>query len=60
MRDKPRYLKGRCATCSFNDICGGCRVRAEMAYGDPMAEDPACYLTEEEIHDQLHEVAERP
>lgn len=54
MRDKPAHLRGRCGSCSYNDICGGCRVRAEMAYGDPLAEDPACYLTEEEIHDQLH------
>lgn len=59
MRDKPRHLMGRCARCSYTDICGGCRVRAEMAYGDPMAEDPACYLTEEEIHDQLQPVAKR-
>jgi hypothetical protein len=27
----------------------GCRVRAEVACGDPFGEDPACYLTEEEI-----------
>lgn len=57
MRNKPAYLRGRCGSCSYNDICGGCRVRAEMAYGDPLAEDPACYLTEEEAHDQLHEAS---
>lgn len=49
MRDKTRYLKGKCARCSYNHLCRGCRVRAEVVYNDPLAEDPACYLKEEEI-----------
>lgn len=60
MRDKPNHLLGRCGRCAYNDICGGCRVRAEMAHGDPLAEDPACYLTEDEIRDQLHTAAADP
>ena len=33
---------GRCGTCAFRDACGGSRARAFAAYGDPLAEDPAC------------------
>lgn len=50
LRDRRRLLKGRCARCSFLDICNGnLRVRAETIYGDMWAPDPACYLTGEEI-----------
>jgi len=50
LRDRAPLLKGRCGRCSWQDICGGSfRVRALQAYGDPWAEDPGCYLTEEEI-----------
>ena len=50
MKDKKRYVKGRCARCQFLNICGGnFRSRAEAWYGDAWAEDPACYLTDEEI-----------
>ncbi|MFA6133544.1 MAG: 12,18-didecarboxysiroheme deacetylase [Phycisphaerae bacterium] len=50
LKDKRPYVKGRCATCRFLDVCGGnFRVRAEAATGDLWAPDPACYLTDEEI-----------
>ncbi len=50
LRERGRHVKGRCARCRFLDICGGnIRVRAEAAYGDVWAEEPACYLTDEEI-----------
>jgi len=49
-RARPRELSGRCGSCRFLDLCnGGLRVRAESAYGDAGASDPACYLTDEEI-----------
>ncbi len=49
LRDRAPRLKGRCAGCQWKDICGGSfRVRAFQVYGDPWAEDPACYLTDEE------------
>ncbi|MBM4031219.1 MAG: radical SAM protein [Planctomycetes bacterium] len=48
LRGKLDHLKGKCATCAHKAICGGCRLRAEAVYGDPWAEDPACYLTEHE------------
>ncbi len=50
LKDKKRYVKGRCATCRWLDICSGnFRVRAEAVTGDIWAPDPACYLTDEEI-----------
>ena len=50
LKDKKRYVHGKCASCRWLDICGGnFRVRAEAATGDLWAPDPSCYLTEEEI-----------
>ena len=50
LKDKKPYVKGRCATCRWLDICGGnFRVRAEAISGDIWTPDPACYLTDEEI-----------
>jgi radical SAM protein with 4Fe4S-binding SPASM domain len=52
LKDKKKFVKGRCATCHWLDICGGnFRVRAEAVSGDVWAPDPACYLTDEEIAD---------
>jgi 12,18-didecarboxysiroheme deacetylase len=40
----------RCARCKWFDICNGnFRVRAEAIYCNVWADDPACYLTKEEI-----------
>ncbi|MBI3570787.1 MAG: heme d1 biosynthesis radical SAM protein NirJ [Gammaproteobacteria bacterium] len=50
LKANPRAIKGRCGACRHFDICGGnTRVRAHQLTGDPWAEDPACYLTDEEI-----------
>jgi len=50
LKDKKRYVTGRCARCRWLDICAGnFRVRAEAATGDLWAPDPACYLSDEEI-----------
>jgi 12,18-didecarboxysiroheme deacetylase len=39
-----------CARCKWLDVCNGnFRVRAEAVYGNVWADDPACYLTKEEI-----------
>lgn len=49
-RMKPRPVHGRCGKCQYLPICGGnTRVRAHSLTGDAWAEDPACYLTNEEI-----------
>jgi 12,18-didecarboxysiroheme deacetylase len=50
LKDKKRYVTGRCARCKWLDICAGnFRVRAEALTGDLWAPDPACYLTDAEI-----------
>ena len=50
LKKRPRQVGGRCASCRDFDICGGnTRVRAQQLYGDPWAEDPGCYLSDEEI-----------
>lgn len=50
LRNRKKFLKGRCSKCKFLDICNGnFRVRAQAVYGDPWAPDPACYLTDQEI-----------
>jgi radical SAM protein len=33
---------GRCGACEYRELCGGSRSRAFAAFGDPLAEDPAC------------------
>ncbi len=49
LRDRAPRLKGRCGGCQWKDVCGGSfRVRALQVHRDPWAEDPACYLTDEE------------
>ena len=50
LKAKPRSIKGRCGACKAFDICGGnTRVRALQLTGDPWEEDPACYLSDDEI-----------
>jgi radical SAM protein with 4Fe4S-binding SPASM domain len=50
LKDRKAHLTGRCGSCRYLDICNGnLRVRAESYFGDSLAPDPACYLTDEEI-----------
>ncbi|MFW6146049.1 MAG: radical SAM protein [Planctomycetota bacterium] len=50
LRDRKQHLKGRCRRCRWLEVCNGnFRARAEAATGDRWADDPACYLTDEEI-----------
>jgi heme d1 biosynthesis radical SAM protein NirJ len=50
LKAQPRNVGGRCGACAYFAICGGnTRVRAWQVTGDPWAEDPACYLDDEEI-----------
>ena len=50
LKNRKGLLKGRCARCQYLNLCNGnLRVRAEAVFGDVWAEDPACYLTDEEI-----------
>ena len=50
LKDRKGLLGGRCAVCRYREICNGnLRERAEAVFDDMWAEDPACYLTDEEI-----------
>ncbi len=50
LRIHPRDISGKCSKCDYVDICnGGSRSRAYAIYGDMWAEDPSCYLDENEI-----------
>jgi len=50
LKDRQPHLKGRCRECRFLDVCNGnLRARAESFFGDFLAPDPSCYLTDEEI-----------
>lgn len=49
-RESPRPVKGRCGECKYLNICGGnTRTRAFAQSGDAWAEDPGCYLNDDEI-----------
>ncbi|MFQ6015566.1 MAG: radical SAM protein [Anaerolineae bacterium] len=49
-KDRKAHLKGRCRVCRYLDICNGnLRARAESYFGDLLAPDPGCYLTDQEI-----------
>ena len=50
LRASPRKVNGRCGSCRFFDVCGGnTRVRAWQLTGDAWAEDPGCYLDDDEL-----------
>jgi Fe-coproporphyrin III synthase len=50
MRAVPRVVNGRCGACTYFDVCGGnTRVRAWQLTGDPWADDPGCYLDDDEL-----------
>ncbi|MDO8688107.1 MAG: radical SAM protein, partial [Dehalococcoidales bacterium] len=50
LKNRQPLLKGRCGRCQYLELCNGnLRVRGEAVYGDVWADDPACYLTDEEI-----------
>ena len=53
LREREQHLNDRCTHCRFLELCrGNLRVRADAATGDPWAEDPACYLSDEEIREK--------
>jgi heme b synthase len=41
LRDFKSY-KGRCGSCEFVNVCGGCRARAYAIHGDYLEEEPFC------------------
>jgi len=50
LKNKKAYVQGRCQSCRWLDVCAGnFRARAEAATGDTWGQDPACYLSDDEI-----------
>ena len=50
LKQSPRPVEGRCATCKYLNVCNGnTRVRAWQTTNNFWAEDPACFLHENEI-----------
>jgi radical SAM protein with 4Fe4S-binding SPASM domain len=50
LKDRIPHVKGRCSRCRYLTLCNAnFRVRAESVYGDMWQQDPACYLSDEEI-----------
>ncbi|GAB4335656.1 MAG: radical SAM protein [Desulfobulbaceae bacterium] len=47
LRNIRMKIKGRCADCTHNEFCYGCRGHAYQVTGDHLAEDPICWLDEE-------------
>ncbi|MEW6068739.1 MAG: radical SAM protein [Nitrospirota bacterium] len=41
LRDFKKY-KGKCGSCEYLSVCGGCRARAYSIYGDYLEEEPFC------------------
>ena len=37
-----KMLRGKCGTCEYNVVCGGCRARAFTINGDYLGEEPFC------------------
>ena len=57
LRDRKSYLQGRCATCCWLNVCNGnFRARADAGGDDIWGDDPACYLTDEEISPKQLEI----
>ena len=46
LRRREEKLKGLCGECPYKTVCGGCRGRAHAYSGDPLAEDPRCFIRE--------------
>lgn len=49
LRKKAEYVGGQCGQCQHKEVCSGCRIRAREAAGGMWEEDPACYLTKNEL-----------
>lgn len=54
LRDRQAHLPEKCRGCRFLSICNGnLRTRAEAATGNWLGMDPSCYLTDEEVLEQV-------
>lgn len=39
-----REITGKCGTCKYKMVCGGCRAAAHQLNGDYLSEDTECYI----------------
>lgn len=39
-----RNIKGKCESCRYRLMCGGCRAAAMAIHNDYLAEDPECFI----------------
>jgi radical SAM protein with 4Fe4S-binding SPASM domain len=50
LKNRVTHLKGRCSQCIYLNICRGShRERALSIHNDLWADDPACYLYNQEV-----------
>ena len=49
LRNRKKHLHCRCKQCRWMNVCNGNFCARAEAAGDPWGDDPACYLTDEEI-----------
>lgn len=49
LRQHPRAVGGRCGSCQWRALCNGNTRTRAWADGDLWAEDPGCYLSDQEI-----------
>jgi len=58
-RDFSSY-KGRCGSCEFIKICGGCRARAYIINEDYLAEEPFCHYIPSRLRKMEKKVIAHP
>ncbi len=51
LRDFRKY-RGRCGSCKYITVCGGCRARAYALSGDYLEEDPFCGYVPRKLNKQ--------
>ena len=49
-RMRERDLKGRCGSCTFSKLCGGCRANSYLLDEDLFGENPMCELYEKQVN----------
>ncbi len=49
LRNRER-LQGKCGSCEYRNICGGCRARAYSIYGNLLSEEPFCTFEPKRKH----------
>ncbi len=57
LRDFKAY-KGRCGSCEYLNVCGGCRARAYAVSGDYLDEEPFCSYVPRRVRERTVPAAE--